>query len=419
MISKAKSAPPGASSRRVAIALSLVFGGAMTVLPVTTVSATPRATAASTPVGALVATLHDPAAATNDYFGVVAVSGTTAVVGDDSANSGAGAAYIYVKGTTRWPTTPTVTLHDPAATANGFGEAVAVSGSTIVVGAFGSNSNTGAAYIYVKGTADWPTTPTVTLQDPAATENDYFGYAVAVSGSTMVVSAVPLGIPPGSNSAAAYVYDEGTSGWPTAPTATLLDPIGLAADTFGWSVAISGTTVVVGASGTSSNAGAAYLYVKGTSDWPTKPTVTLQNPTPTATYLFGWSVAVSGTTAVIGAACSATCAATAFIYLKSGGRWQTTPVAGPHLPGSVGSQFGMSVAVSGSTVVAGACCTNTGEAYLYVKGTSGWPTTATATLVDPTPTANDYFGFVAVSGTTAAVGAPGTSPGGAAYIYKA
>ena len=73
-----------------------------------------------------------------------------------------------------------VTLEDPSATPNDiFGSAVARSGdgvgATTVVGAPSFNDRAGAAYIYVKGTSGWPTTPTATLADPAATPFDAFG----------------------------------------------------------------------------------------------------------------------------------------------------------------------------------------------------------------------------------------------------
>jgi hypothetical protein len=60
----------------------------------------------------------------------------------------AGAAYIDVKGVHGWPTTPIITLSDPAATSDDvFGDSVAVSGKTAVVGVFGAKSDAGAAYI--------------------------------------------------------------------------------------------------------------------------------------------------------------------------------------------------------------------------------------------------------------------------------
>jgi FG-GAP repeat len=217
----------------------------------------------------------------------VAVSGTTIVVG------GPYGAYIYAKGATGWPTTPTATLPDPAATP--FGSSVAVSGRTVVIGAQNS------AYIYVKGSAGWPTTPTATLPDPAAPPGDQFGGAVAVSGTTAIISA------PGYNSSAgaAYVYTKCAKGWPTTPTATLQDPERIARDNFGNSVALSGKAIIVGAYGTDPG-GAAYIYAKGVTGWPTTPTVTLlaaayMAPGTPAGGSFGFAAAVSKRTAIISA----------------------------------------------------------------------------------------------------------------------
>jgi len=135
------------------------------------------------------------------------------------------------------------------------------------------------------------------LQDPAATANDGFGLATAVSGTTVAVSA------PSYKEAAeaVYLYVKKASGWPSTPTTTLEDPAATANDAFGWSVALSGNTLVVGASGTESFTGAAYVYTKSTSGWPTTPTVTLSDPGGTAGDQFGHSVSVSGKTIVVGA----------------------------------------------------------------------------------------------------------------------
>ena len=133
-------------------AASLVIGlasFAAAILPATSVSATPPAPVRSTPLGALLATLKDPPGTSGDKFGwSVAVSGTTAVVGA-GGTLGQGAAFIYTKGASGWPTTPTKTLSDPTATSGDkFGWSVAVSGTTAIVGAPGTNSSAGAAYIY-------------------------------------------------------------------------------------------------------------------------------------------------------------------------------------------------------------------------------------------------------------------------------
>jgi hypothetical protein len=273
------------------------------LVPATSVSAAPSTSVRNTPLGSLLATLNDPAATAGDGFGFsVAVSGKTAVVGAYTSNNAAGAAYIYVKGASGWPTTPTTTLSDPAATQTDlFGESVAISGTNLIVGAPNTNSAAGAAYIYVKGASGWPTTPTATLSDPAAAPYDSFGHSVAASGQTAVVGAY------GTNSAAgaAYIYVQGASGWPTTPTTTLSDPEAIAGDAFGLSVGTSGTTVVVGAPQylDTPQAGIAYIYVQGASGWPTTPTATLSDPAADPDDSFGWSVAVWGpsTKVVVGA----------------------------------------------------------------------------------------------------------------------
>lgn len=80
-----------------------------------------------------------------------------------------------------------VTITGPAA----FGFSVSVSGSTIVVGAYNSNYNQGSAYIYYGCTSSTSTTcnnaSRVTLMGP--TNNGTMGFSVSISGSTVVVGA--------------------------------------------------------------------------------------------------------------------------------------------------------------------------------------------------------------------------------------
>ena len=366
----------------------------------------------------LLATLHDPGASANDYFGgALAVSGDTAIVGAGGTKP-SGVAYIYSKGTSGWPTTPTVTLQDPAAVSgDGFGAVVGVSGSTAIVGA--GNLTTNTLYLYVKDSSGWPTAPTVTMHDPHP--GDDVPTSVAVSGTTVVVGAF------GNNRAGvAYIYVKGTSGWPTTPTVTLHDPAANVNDLYGGDVAVSGTTVVVGAADTRSDFGAAYIYVKGTSGWPTKPSTALRDPGKNAQSgdQFGISVSVAGTTALVGANQANSFTGASYIYHR-GTAWPTTPTAVLRDPSSAGSDFGRSVGVSPTVAAVGTCfCFQTPQppdvSFIYVKGTSGWPTKPSATLHDPGADANDNFGFPgAVWQTTALIGAPGTnSNAGAAYIYS-
>src|ERR1700722_10188048 len=161
-----------------------------------------------------------------------------------------------------------VTLQDPSASSvDYFGASLAISGSTAVVGSPGTQALAGAAYVYVDSGPGWQTEPTATLADPPAKDHDYFGKSVAVSNKTIVVGA------PGTktNAGAVYIYVNGTSGWPTTPTSVLTDPKATAGDDFGRSVAVSGKTIVVGGVDPSGRIGTAYIYTKEGSSWPSAP----------------------------------------------------------------------------------------------------------------------------------------------------
>jgi hypothetical protein len=392
------------------------------MVPATSASAAPSASVRGTPSGSLLATLNNPGAP-YEFGYSVAVSGKIAVVGAPySGSTDAGVAYIYVKGASGWPTTPTTTLSDPGAIeGDSFGYSVAVSGKTVVIGAQGASTNAGVAYIYVEGASGWPSTPTAALSDPGATAADVFGTSVATSGRAVLIGA------PGVNSytGAAYIYVKDAAGWPTTPTTTLSDPQATAGDVFGTSVAVWDMTAVVGADQllNPGPGAASYIYVNGASGWPTTPTATLSGATPGD--LFGFSVAVWGpdTKVVVGAPVSNEGAGAAYIYQKSSASvWPTTPTVSLSDPNATGYEFGYSVAVSGKTAIVGAIgSSDPGAAYAYVKADSVWPTTPTFTLSDPGASASDEYGYsVALAGKTALVGAPQSAGlSGATYIYEA
>ena len=132
-------------------------------------------------------------AAWNDDFGTsVALSGDTAVVGapfDDDAGSASGSAYVFVRSGTRWSQQQKLTASD-AAPNDDFGLAVALSGDTAVVGAIGDDDAgrvSGAAYVFVRSGTRWSEQQKLTASDAAA--GIRFGNSVAVSGDTAVVGA--------------------------------------------------------------------------------------------------------------------------------------------------------------------------------------------------------------------------------------
>ncbi|MCB9965201.1 MAG: FG-GAP repeat protein [Rhodospirillales bacterium] len=392
-----------------------------------------------TTTGNLIATLNNPAPTASDYFGYsVAVSGTTAVVGayldDPGGVSGAGSAYVFDTTTG----TLLATLNNPDPTwGDNFGNSVAMSGATAVVGAPyddpGGVSNAGSVYVFTAGTAapsggggaDWGTaTQSPTIPNPVPAASDGFGNSVAVSGTTAVIG-VPFDDPGGVNDVgSAYVFDTTTGNL----IATLNNPDPTASDQFGKSVAVSGTTAVIGAywdsPGGVFGAGSAYVFDAITGNL----VATLNNPDPTLADYFGWIVAVSGTTAVVGAFLDdpggVNDAGSAYVFDTTTGNLITTlnnpaPAADDH--------FGMSVAVSGTTAVVGAPAddpggvSGAGSAYVFDTTTGN----LLATLNNPDPTASDIFGnSVVVDGTTAVVGAFYDDPGGvngagSAYVFTA
>ena len=151
-----------------------------------------------------------------------------------------------------------LTASDGAAGDN-FGVGVAISGDTLVVGAFADDAGAGSAYVYTRTGGVWTQQAKLTAADGAA--GDLFGISVAVSGDTAVVGAYGDDAT-ALNSGSAYVFLRTGEVWTQQPRLTAAD--GADEDQFGISVAVSGDTAVVGAYGddaTAINSGSAYVYV--------------------------------------------------------------------------------------------------------------------------------------------------------------
>ena len=234
------------------------------------------------------------------------------------------------------------------ATYDQFGFSVAVAEDTVVVGApFEDSSSTGvnstpdesatdagAAYVFVRSAGVW--TQQAYLK-PAAVGtsqvNDQFGLSVAVAGDTVVIGAIgegssTLGVQAGAGTpnesadaaGAAYIFVRNAGVWTQQ---AYLKPAAVgtsqAGDQFGWSVAVAGDTVVVGAnqedssttgvqagSGTpneSANlAGAAYVFARSAGVWTQQAYLKPAAVGTTQEFdQFGQSVAVAGDTVVVGA----------------------------------------------------------------------------------------------------------------------
>ncbi|WP_132577781.1 FG-GAP repeat protein, partial [Pseudofulvimonas gallinarii] len=307
-----------------------------------------------------------------------------------------------------------------AQTGDYLGYSVAVSGDTAVVGAHYEDTggfNAGAAYVFVRSGGSWSQQAKLVAGDPQA--NDYFGYSVALDGDTVLIGAYGKSIGAG----AAYVFVRSGGNWIQQDKLVAADAE--AYDGFGYSVALEGDTALVGArfeatGGT--EAGAAYVFVRGSGNWSQQAKLVAVDAE--AYDWFGWSVALDGDTALVGAPYEGdggSAAGAAYVYVRSGGSWsqQAKLVAGD---AQAGDQFGLSVALDGDTALVGAYGESAfaGAAYVYVHSGGIW--SQQAKLVAGDAQAGDWFGWsVALDGDTVLVGAPyeddGGTEAGAAYVY--
>ena len=297
-----------------------------------------------------------------------------------------------------------------------FGSSVAVGGNVAVIGARGDDDNgslSGSAYVFDVTTGQ----ELFKLNASDGAEGDYFGIAVAVSGSIAVIGA-RLDDDNGPDSGSAYVFDVNTGQQLLKLTAS----DGAAGDTFGCAVAVSGTRAVIGAwrdDDGGSSSGAAYVFDVTTGQELFK----LNASDAAAGDHFGFSVAVDGDTAVIGAYLDDDGAAnsgSAYVFDVSTGQEITKLTTSG---GVIEDLFGVSVAVSGDTVVVGsygddASGQNSGSAHAF-DATTGLEF---ARLTASDGAEADRFGHsVALSGGTAVVGAhfddDNGTDSGSAYVF--
>ena len=233
--------------------------------------------------------------ADSDFFGrSVAISGDIAVVGaiyDDDNGSRSGSAYLFDVDSGKQIAK---LLPQDGASSDYFGHSVAISGHTVIVGAYRDDDNgltSGSAYLF--DVESGQQIAKLLPHDGAA--GDQFGRSVSVSGNTAIVGAT-RDEDNGGNSGSAYLFDVGSG----QQIAKLLPQDGASSDFFGDSVAMSSDTAIVSASGDDDNggsSGSAYLFDIESG----KQIAKLVAQDGTILDSFGTSVAMSGDTAVVGA----------------------------------------------------------------------------------------------------------------------
>jgi hypothetical protein len=358
-------------------------------------------------------------AAGGDAFGhSVAISGDTAVVGaylTDQDGENSGAAYVFTRVNGVWGLEAKLTAADGFA-GDQFGRAVAIDGDIAIVGApfADTPSDAGAAYVFTRTNGAW--TQQAKLRAVAAPPGDSFGWSVALSGSTALIGAWANDAR-GPNSGAAYVFTLVNGTW--RQDARLIAADGTFGDRFGWSVSLSGATAVIGAyfdDGVGPDSGSAYVFTGSGGTWSQQAKLVPDDLD--AGGQFGYAVAVEDDTAVVGAL-----GGSAYAFSRVGSEWIEARLFPAN--GSGGDRFGAAVTVHGDTVMVGAflddfAAADAGALHVFSRAAIGWNYQTKLTV--PGGAAGDHFGTsVALGGGTALIGAPLTDFGGtdtgSAYVF--
>jgi len=298
-----------------------------------------------------------------DFFGrSVTISGTTAIIGSRSA-FGTGSAYVFdlTTGQELFKLTPSDGMAE-----NNFGGSVSMSGTTAIVGdtrsTFLEPDLVGAVYLFDTTTGE----ELMKLTASDASAGDNFGSSVAMSGTIAIIGAV-YDDHAGNRSGSAYLFDTTTG----EELFKLIASDAAAEDNFGRSVAISGTTAIVGANKYGGDsAGSAYLFDTVTGKELFKLTAPASPGGGAVGNWFGESVAISGTTALVGMPFDEATGlnkGTVFMFDTITGELIEWLVASD---GALGDAFGDSVAMSGTNAIVGAIYDSnqvavSGSAYVF------------------------------------------------------
>jgi Ca2+-binding RTX toxin-like protein len=357
----------------------------------------------------------------DDRFGnAIAVDGDTIVVGarsdDHSGLVGVGAAYVYEPDGTGSYTETKLTASNPAASQL-FGSSVAVSDGTIVVGATGTINNVGSAHVFepdgLGGYTETKLTPS------SSSGVSFFGVAVAIAGDIVAVGDYSDQTGPGAGGSVRLYTPNGAGGYDESKLTASDAAVG---DFFGTSVAASGDVIVVGATGDGNSRGAAYVYAPNGTGGYTE--TKLRASDAAADDRFGVSVAIDGDNIVVGAEGDddgGRASGSAYVYSPDGnGGYTETKLTASDATET--DFFGESVAISGDTVIVGAyqdsdIASGAGSAYAFTAdGLGGYDETK---LTASDGAAFDQFGSaVAIDGELIAIGAEDLSDPGAAYLYQ-
>jgi cyclophilin family peptidyl-prolyl cis-trans isomerase len=311
------------------------------------------------------AKLIDENGADRDWFGFsVSISGNYAAVGAPGRNEAgtkSGCAYIFARTGDTWTKRSKLTPPDAAPDA-WFGYSVSISGDSAMVGTPGDNekgTKAGAVYIFQPGDPNWPMQQKITAEDAQA--DDKFGFSVCINGDYAIVGAIKDD-DSGDDAGAVYILHFDGENW--LQQQKLLPSDGQAGNWFGYSVSIDGDYAAAGAiydDENGANSGSAYIFKRYGQTWIEEAKLTASDAAPGDK--FGYSVSVTGDTVIVGARLdddNGSGSGSAYVFSRKGLDWSF----GQKLTasdGAAGDWLGFSVAGSDDYAIVGAYTGDTGS----------------------------------------------------------
>lgn len=279
-----------------------------------------------------------------------------------------------------------------------------------VVGARAESGFSGAVYVFdlTAGASEWHFDARLTASD--GSPSDDFGYSVAIEGDTIVVGA------PGhiadwfTGAAYVFVRDPMTSTWVQQGA-----PLAATTNEFGWSLVLHGDALAVG----DPACNCVQTYTRSASTW--SPETTLSAPAELLSPGFGMSLAMTDDHLLVGATLDSAIAAnqgSAVLYARSRDGWDQQQILRPEIDTSAMQMFGFAVAMSDDAIVVGAPMQRdqdgAAHTFAYDTATSRW--IEQSLLRDTTGATKAFFGqSLALSDGVLAIGAPSADPSAAIY----
>ena len=357
----------------------------------------------------------------------LALSGDLAVIGAPYAGDPvpqAGVVYVVERLAGTWTQTARLLSPTPGV-ADRFGSAVAVAGDTILVGEPFDDSSApeaGAVHVFAKGGGGWSDVQLLTA--PGAVTGELFGHALAAAGDHLLVGAPTLTAAPGAlpGPGTAYVFEHAAGAW--QPSGELVAADGFDGQQFGFSVALHGDTALVGAPGYNVHVGqpGGYVFERAGGLW--FPTAKLLGGG--TSQQFGFAVALHGDRALVGSPADNQAGGNgvAWVFERQGFDWGPGQLLTALKGGSL-HRFGASVALAGDVALVGEPGNGlqgymNGAAHLFHPAGDAW--TQTLLLAHDTTAQLEFGAAVALDGGQALVTAPTGDPGqggSTAYLWSA